>query len=372
MASAAKKFNVGVVGYGLSAKVFQIPFIKTTPSLQLYSILQRSPKPDDSAPADYPNLQHHTMYDEFLADPALDVVVLSTIPSVHFEQASKALKAGKHILVEKPFVPTSAEAEQLITLAREHKRLICVFQNRRWDSDFLTVRKLVEEGTLGRVYEFETHFDRYRADRPTNWKGLTPMNQGGGFLYDLGSHLSDQVFSLFGKPRSVFAKFINQRDGTFFGPGGTAAEDETDGAIVQLFYPNGLVALVRMGVMSVEKEQPRFWVRGTKGTFRKNFLDPQEDQLRGGMTTDDAAFGHEDPARSGTLTTITADGKFEEKKYPTIEPVTYKAFYRQFAAALASGKEEDVPVPATQARDVLRIIEAARESSRTGKEVLLQ
>ncbi|KAK6197211.1 hypothetical protein LQW54_010827 [Pestalotiopsis sp. IQ-011] len=372
---AAKTFNVGVVGYGLSAKVFHIPFIKVTPSLKLHSILQRSPKPDDSAPSDYPDLKHYTTYDSFIADSDLDLVVLTTTPPTHFDLASQALKAGKHVLCEKPFVPTSAEADKLVALAREQKRVLCVYQNRRWDADYATATKLVKEGTLGRVVEFETHFDRYKADRPTNWKGTTKVSEGGGAVYDLGTHLIDQVYALFGKPASVFGKLVNARDGAIR----AEAEDDSDSVTAQLFYSDGMVAHVRIGVMSVEAQQPRFWIRGTKGSFRKAHLDTQEPELKdfnegkpSGRSPDHESFGVEPAEWAGKLTTFGAAGTTpEEKTYPTVKPPTYKEFYRLLAGSIASGKEEDIPVPAAQASEVLKIIEAVRESSRTGREISL-
>jgi predicted dehydrogenase len=359
----------------LSAKVFHIPFIKATPEMKLHSILQRSPKPDDSAPADYPSLKHFTEYDEFIADSELDMVVLTTTPQTHFELTSQALRAGKHVLCEKPFVPTSAEADELVALARAEGRVLCVYQNRRWDADYVTATELVRSGKLGRVVEFETHFDRYKAATPTGWKGATKTDQGGGAVYDLGTHLIDQVYTLFGRPHSVFGKLTSQRDGRADAP-----EDETDGVTAQLYYDDGLVALVRVSVMSVETLQPRFWIRGTQGSYRKHCLDPQEDQLKAfnagqpeGKSPVDAGFGVEPAEWTGRLTTFGPDGKTPvEQVHPTVSPPpTYRAFYSQLAKSLATGKEEDVPVPAAQASEVLKIIEAVRESNRTKKEVAL-
>ncbi|KAF3346033.1 Protein CapL [Verticillium dahliae VDG2] len=261
--AAEKKFNVAIIGYGLSAKVFHIPFINLVPTLNLHTIIQRNPTAESSAPADYPSLTHHTSLAPALADPAVDVVGILTPPDTHFDLASQALRAGKHVLVEKPFVPTAAEADALIALAREHNRLICVYQNRRWDSDFLTLRRLLRDGTLGRALALDTHFDRYRPDKPTTWKGSLLMDRGGGVLFDLGSHL----------------------------------------------------------------------------------------------------------AAAGRLVVVREDGAVEGSTLLTDKPETYVRLFEGFAAALASGREEDVPVPATQARDVLRILEAIRESARTGREV---
>ncbi|KAF2973248.1 hypothetical protein GQX73_g248 [Xylaria multiplex] len=360
-----KIFNVGVIGYGMSAKIFHIPFITTTPAFKLHSILQRSPKPESSAPQDYPNLSHFTSLEPFLSDAALDVVVLSTTPETHFSLAQQALNAGKHVFVEKPFVPTSAEASELINLAEAKGLKICVYQNRRWDSDFLTVRKLVSEGTLGRVYEFETHFDRYRLEKPTSWKGELSISQGGSALYDLGTHLVDQVYVLFGKPQGVFAKLVDQRDGRILSRADPSVEP--DGVNMQLFYPSGLIVHVRIGVLSAETRQPRFWVRGSKGSYHKAGLDTQEDQLKAGMKTSDTQFGLDSEGWHGRLVTVTENGEASEVVYPNVKPVTYRGIYEAFGEALRG--KGPVPVPASEARDVLRILEAARESSLSGREV---
>merc|ERR1712000_385015 len=329
----AKALNVGVVGYGLSAKIFHIPFITATPTLTLHSIVQRSPKDGNSAPADHPNLKHYTSADDLLA--------------------------------EKPFVPTSAEADKLIAIAKENSRLICVYQNRRWDSDFLLVKKLAKEGTLGRIVEFNSHFDRYRADAPTNWKGQIGIPQGGSALFDLGTHLIDQAYTLFGLPQSVHGRLLNQREGKadFFNPDAVSAE---------LTYPDGLIVNIRISALSAESIQPRFWVRGFKGSFRKNTLDRQEDQLKAGMKPTEAGFGQDDNKTNARLTLVGEDAKtMKEVDVPELAPETYMAFYRALGDALVSGKEEDIPVKATQARDVLRILEGVVESAKTGKDAVL-
>ncbi|KAI0977278.1 hypothetical protein F4678DRAFT_412374 [Xylaria arbuscula] len=362
-----KLFNVGIVGYGLSAKIFHIPFITVTPAFKLHSILQRNPQPNSSAPQDYPNLQHFKSLDTFLGDADLDLVVLSSPPETHFSIAQQALNAGKHVFVEKPFVPSSAEADELNRLAEEKNLKLCVYQNRRWDSDFLTVRKLISDGTLGRVYEFETHFDRYRSAKPGSWKGELSISQGGSALYDLGTHLIDQVYVLFGQPRSVFAKLVNQREGRVL----SAADPkvEPDSFNVELFYPSGLIVHGRAGVLSAETRQPRFWVRGSKGSYHKAGLDTQEPQLIAGLKTSDEKFGRDPEEYHGQLITVAEDGKLREEVHPNVEPLTYSKIYELLGEAL-QGKGP-VPVPASEARDVLRILEAARESSLTGREIEL-
>lgn len=356
----------------MSATIFHIPFISLTNNLVLHSIVQRSPKPGSSAPEDHPTVNHHTSVGPLLADPEVDVVVITTPPDTHFALAGAALRSGKHVLVEKPFVPTAAEADSLVALARERGVQLCVYQNRRWDADFLEVRRLVAGGALGRVVEFETHFDRFRPGRPTNWKGTLPMKWGGGVVYDLGTHLIDQAFVLLGMPSAVYARFVSQRDGRLVsGDGGE--DEEPDSLTAVLSYPEtGALAHVRIGVMSVETKQVRFWVRGTKGSYHKYGLDPQEGQLKAGMKPSEADFGHEDASRAGRLCVAKDDGSVVDEPLPAAEPETYLKFYELFARSLETGKEADVPVPATQAADVLRIIEAVRTSVKTGMEVAVK
>jgi predicted dehydrogenase len=345
----------------MSAKIFHIPFIATTPQLRLHSIVQRSPKEGNSAPQDHPEAKHYTDVKQLLADADVDVVVVTTPPDNHFALTKAVLLAGKHVLTEKPFVPTAAEADELIAIAREAGKLICVYQNRRWDSDFLLVKHLVANEVLGRVVEFNSHFDRYRATAPANWKGELGIPSGGSALFDLGTHLIDQAYVLFGMPLAVHGRLLAQRAGKpdLFNPDAVSAE---------LTYPDGKLVHIRISVLSAETVQPRFWVRGSKGSFHKSGLDPQEDLLKAGVKPTAAGFGRENP-ESMRLVLVDADGKMKEEKVPELEPETYKAFYAAFGKAVESGKEEDVPVKAAEARDVLRIIEAVLESAKTGRDV---
>ncbi|KAJ2966103.1 hypothetical protein NUW58_g10745 [Xylaria curta] len=193
------------------------------------------------------------------------------------------------------------------------------------------------------------------------------MSQGGSALYDLAPHLVDQAYVLFGMPSSVAGKLVSQRDGRVLSP-----EDpnvEPDAVNLQLYYASGLIVHVRIGVLSAETRQPRFWVRGTKGSYHKTGLDPQEDQLKAGMKTTDAQFGWDSDESHGRLVTVGEGEKMREEVCPNVEPVTYKKIYELFGEALRG--KGPVPVPASQARDVLRILEAARESSLTRREIQL-
>ncbi|KJX95794.1 NAD binding Rossmann fold oxidoreductase like protein [Zymoseptoria brevis] len=355
-----KPFNVAIVGYGLSAKVFHIPLILAVPDFHLYGIVQRSPKPDDDAAKDHTGIKSWRSVDEMNADSAVDVVVITSIPETHFDMCKAALEAGKNVVVEKPFVPTAKEATQLIEIANKTGKLLTVYQNRRWDSDFLTLRQIIAEGHLGDISEFETHFDRHRPDPPPNasWKNVDAPAHGS--LYDLGSHLVDQVYACFGNPKKVTGFVGIQRHSVESG----AADSHT----VLLHYEKMLVT-VKAGVVSPEEKQLRFWLRGTKGSFKKFHLDVQEDQLRlNGMRPGDEGFGVEPESHHGTLITVAYEkAKPVRKTYPTVEPLTYVDYYKTFARALKG--EGKVPVAPEDARDVLRLLELALQSSKEGRTI---
>lgn len=261
---ASKLFNVAVVGYGLSAKVFHIPLILAVPEdLKLHGIVQRTPKPNDDASKDHPGIKSYRSVNEVYADPSVDIVVITSVPETHFDMCKASLEAGKHVVVEKPFVPTAKEAQELIEIANKTGKLLTVYQNRRWDADFLTLKQIMAEGSLGEISEFETHFDRHRPDPPPteSWKSKDAPAHGS--LYDLGTHLIDQVYHLFGMPRKVTAFVGTQRRGVKVE--GNAPDSHT----VILHYDGPMLVTVKAGVVSPELEQLRYWVRGTKGSFKK-------------------------------------------------------------------------------------------------------
>jgi predicted dehydrogenase len=353
------KYNVAVVGYGLSAKVFHIPFITAVPAFKLHGIVQRSPKPDNDAGKDHPGVKIYSKVEDVWTDDAVDLVVITSIPETHFPMAKAALSHGKNVVVEKPFVPTSAEAEELIELVKKSGKLLTVYQNRRYDADYNTVAKLLKKDTVfGDIAEFESHFDRHRPDPPADtWK--TADAPGHGALYDLGSHLIDQVHHFFGMPEKVTGFVGNQRRGV--------TEGAADSFTVLLHYP-GMLATVKAGVVSCEEEQLRFWVRGTKASFKKFHLDVQEEQLRAGMRPLDEGYGIDPESHYGTLTTMV-DGKPKREIYPTIKSPFYTGFYQGVADCLGGNAHN--PVTPEDARDVLKIIEAAIKSSSEEKTVRL-
>ncbi|CAK3857963.1 NAD binding Rossmann fold oxidoreductase like [Lecanosticta acicola] len=361
---ASKPFNVAVVGYGLSAKVFHIPLVLALPNnFKLYGIVQRSPKPGDDAGQDHAGIKSWRSVDEVYTDPDVDVVIVTSVPETHFDMCKSSLEAGKNVVVEKPFVPTAKEAGKLAEIAKKTGKKLAVYQNRRWDADFLTLKKILSEGSFGEIAEFETHFDRHRPDPPPteSWKSVDAPAHGS--LYDLGTHLIDQVYHLFGMPKKVTGFVGRQRRGVTGGA--------PDSFTALLHYDGPLLVTAKAGVVSPEEEQLRYWVKGTKGSFKKFHLDVQEDQLRlHGIRPGQKDFGVDPESHYGTLITVAYEkAKPVVQKYPTVQPATYVEYYRIFADAL-KGKG-DVPVKAEDARDVLQIIEAVELSSQAEKTVHL-
>lgn len=374
---SSQKFNFGIIGYGFSAKIFHIPFITYVPELNLHAIVQRSPKPDNDAEKDHPGVKIHRSVVDLMNDEKVDVVVVTTAPDQHFSLAKQALEAGKHgeqdrlypskrmarlrfgtVVVEKPFTPTSKEAFELTVLAKKQNKLLTVYQNRRWDADFLTLSKYIKDGSLGRVVDFETHFDRYRPEAPTSDSWKYKVQPGGGVIYDLGTHLMDQVVCLYGPPKRITAFIGTQRD-----PNPTGFED----SCTILMHYDRMMVTARASVVSPEVNQLRFWVRGDKGSFKKFHLDCQEDQLKAGMRPADSGYGIELQERYGVLTTFK-DGKISSEVVPTVEPATYAEYYRRLARALA-GETSQLPVDPAIAALVIWLIERAMESSRSGRTV---
>jgi len=290
------------------------------------------------------------------------MVVLTTTPDSHSDLATQAMRAGKHVLVEKPFTPTSAEAYQLCQAARDNNVLLTVYQNRRWDADFLTLKALVDENALGRIVEFESHFDRHRPEMPAaqSWK-TDPASYSA--VFDLGTHLLDQVVSIYGLPARITGFVGTQRLNNTSG-----LED----SFTALLHYNGeggagMTATCKAAVVSAEETQLRFWVRGDKGSFKKSGLDVQEDQLKSGLRPGDEGYGVETEAKHGVVTSVGEGGKIEARTAKPVESMGYTAFYEQFAKALDARDEKLVPVDPRVAADVIRLCELMRRSSEEGK-----
>ncbi|MBD9478790.1 oxidoreductase [Pseudoxanthomonas sp. PXM02] len=340
--------NVALVGYGFVGKVFHAPLIQATPGLRLHTVVSR-----DAAKvhADWPDTAVTPDAHAAFADPAVDLVVIASPNDSHAPLAIAALNQGKHVVVDKPFTLTLQEAQDVIAASERVGRLVSVFQNRRWDADFLTVQRLIEEGALGRVAEFHSHFDRFRRVVQDRWRERG--EPGGGLWYDLGPHLLDQAVHLFGLPQAINADIARLRDGA-------QAPDYFD---VTLRYP-GHRAILHASAL-VAGNGLRFAVHGTRGSYLKHGLDAQEDQLRAGMVPGTPGWGV-DP-RSGELVQ-ERDGRLVTE-VARAEHGDYRAYYAGMRDAILHGGP--VPVTPQKALEVMRLIELGARSSEERREIAL-
>jgi predicted dehydrogenase len=331
-----KAFRVGLIGYGFAGKTFHAPLVSSTPGLRITAVASRNA---EKVLADLPDV---TVASDPLAviNGDVDMIVIASPSDTHATLAEAALRHGKHVVVDKPFTLTVAEARALKALADTKGLLLSVFQNRRWDSDFLSVSKAISQGLLGTVTHFESHFDRFRPIVRDRWR--ESAGAGSGLWYDLGPHLVDQALCLFGLPDSVQANLAQQRDG--------AKSD--DWAHVVLGYGSRRVLL--HGAMLVAGFAPRFVVHGLKGSLIKRMPDRQEHQLISGTRPGDAEWGV-DPDKL-----IYADENGHEHSIEST-PGDQGQYYRRIVQGLVDPL--DNPVTATQAITVMAIIEAAQQSS---------
>ncbi|GIP39405.1 oxidoreductase [Paenibacillus sp. J31TS4] len=338
--------KTGLVGYGFSGSTFHAPVLASVPGLKLSAVVTSQP---EKVKAAWPEAETVSTPEELLADPELELVVLATPNQTHAGLAERALAAGKHVVVDKPFTVTAEEADRLVRLADERGLVLSVYQNRRWDGDFLTVKRLVEEGRLGKVFTYESHFDRFRPEVRDRWREQNLP--GSGMLYDLGSHLIDQAVHLFGAPETVYADLIDQRDGA----------ETTDYVHLVLGYGR-MRAILHIGSI-VRQPGPRFLLHGDKGSFVKYGLDSQEESLKQGLRPGAPGFGEDDPAQDGRL--YTGDGETVAEETVKTERGAYSVYYDAIYEALTGGGP--VPVPAAEAAVTMRLIETAARSSREGR-----
>jgi scyllo-inositol 2-dehydrogenase (NADP+) len=339
-----KVINAGIIGFGLSGRVFHAPFLDTNPGFRLKAIVERSGR---DAQELYPGATIVKDYHQLLTDPEIELIVIGTPNTLHFTMAKECIEAGKHIVIEKPFTPTSKEADKLINLSKKSGKKIFVFQNRRWDGDFKTIQKVISDGMLGDLLEYEAHFDRFAPVRKrAAWRD-DPL-PGSGVLYDLGSHLIDQALVLFGKPLSIFADVRAQRE--------TKTVDDSFEVI--LFYDRIKVTL-KAGVF-VREAGPRYIIHGRKGSFTKYGIDPQEELLKQGFMPTDPNWGKEEPDNWGILNT-DINGQHYLGNLET-EPGNYHGFYDNVYDVII--KEAEQAVKPEEARMVIRIIELAFESNK--------
>ncbi len=336
--------NVGLIGFGFAGRTFHAPVIRAVTGLRLAAILQR--KGDDAAKA-YPDVRIARTVEELLASDSIQLVVIATPNTSHFDLARQCLLAAPHVVIDKPFATTHAEAAELVALAEKCGRLLSVYQSRRFDGDFKTVRNLIASEALGRIVHYESHYDRYRLQlRPGAWR--EQAGPGSGVWFDLGPHLIDQALTLFGAPEAVSADIRIERDGA-------AVDDAFD---VTLLYPRLRVFL--RGTMLASKLAPHFLIHGTKGSYVKHGLDPQENALKRGETPGGPGWGKEPPEAWGTLTHVEGD-KIEERTIPT-EAGNYCEYYENVRDAILG--KATLAVTPQAALNVMRVLELAQQSSR--------
>jgi predicted dehydrogenase len=332
--------KAGIVGYGFATKVFHAPLIAGTPGMQLVAICSSDPA---KVASDWPEVAVENRPEDLFARPDLDLVVIPTPNASHYPLARLALAAGKHVVVDKPFTLTGAEARSLKVCAEQAGRLLSVFQNRRWDADFLTLRGLIKAGELGRVVEFESHFDRHVPVVQNRWRERP--DPGSGLWFDLGSHLLDQALQLFGVPEAITADLARQREG--------ALTDDYFQA--RLHYGETRVVLHASNL--VPQPGPRFIVHGTEATFVKYGLDGQEAMLKAGGRPPRADWGLD----MGTCTLSRNDGRTVQTRTVALQPGDYPAFYTGIRnAMLGIGAN---PVPVEEAIRTMGLIELGARSA---------
>jgi scyllo-inositol 2-dehydrogenase (NADP+) len=354
MASSNQAINTAVIGFGLAGQVFHAPFVSAVPGLKLEAIVQR--KGDEAAKA-YPNTRILRSVEETFTDPTIQLIVVGTPNETHYTLAKQALLAGKHVVIDKPFAATSAEAKELGDLAAARSLILAPFHNRRWDGDFLTVRKLLKEHAVGRLVTYESHFDRFRPlPREATWKEAG--NDANGMLFDLGPHLVDQALVLFGIPEGITASVRKDRDDT-------AIEDAFD---ITLEYPR-LRAHCRATMLACINA-PRFLLHGTKGSFRKYGLDPQEPALVAGAKVPRLGEGDWLAEKEKLWGILAVAPDPADPTTVVSSPVkTELGDYRSYYANVRDAINGTAPLDATpeDGYRVIRLLELARQSSAEGR-----
>jgi scyllo-inositol 2-dehydrogenase (NADP+) len=337
-----KIYNVGLSAFGMSGWVFHAPFLNAHNGFNFYAAFERT---KNEAQVKYPNVITYRSLDELLNDINIDIIVVNSPSITHFEYTKAALLAGKHVIVEKPFTATVAQANELIEIANEKQLMLSVFHNRRFDSDYLAVKKIVESNVLGNLVDVEIHYDRFTPALSYKTHKETPTDAVGN-LYDLGSHLIDQALQLFGMPNGVYAHLAYIRNNT-------QVDDFFD---VKLYYNNFQVTL--KSSYFVKEIMPSFILHGTNGSFIKPRADTQEASLINNTSPLFETYGLELVANTGLLHT-DIDGIVLKQHIPN-EKGNYMLFYNGVYNHLTTN--ENLPVKANEAMQVIQIIEAAKQS----------
>ncbi|MDP5226808.1 MULTISPECIES: Gfo/Idh/MocA family oxidoreductase [Arthrobacter] len=346
--------RTAVVGYGLAGRAFHTPLIHHSPGFSLDLIVTGNPERAANATARYPDATIVPAFDDVLSRAAeLDVVVIATPPELHHPQAKAALEAGLDVVVDKPFTVTSTQGEELVALAARLGRRLTVYQNRRWDNALLTVRRLLEDGTLGEVHRFNANMERWSPGFSKQWKASSGVERGGGLVFDLGTHLVDCALQLFGPARVLHAEIAARRPG----------EPADDDAFLVLEHARdgaGRPVLSHLSMtLTAAQPGPVFDVRGSGGSYVKFGFDPQEAQLSAGLTPADPGYGVEADEASGILSDGTSNHVVRS------EPGRYQEFYRLLELHLrGEGPAPVDPAGETGPLAGLRLIEEARRIAR--------
>ena len=332
---ANKQIHTAIIGYGLSGKVFHAPFIHTHPGFLLQKIVERH---SNESIKQYPYIETVEDYQNVIQDENIDLIIICTPNTSHYSMVKEGLLAGKHIVIEKPFTPTSQEADELIQIAQEQNKKLFVYHNRRWDGDFLSIKKILDEQLLGDIYEYEAHFDRYAPDLQGNWRDDDIA--GGGILYDLGAHLIDQALNLFGIPKKMKTTIEAQRKNS-------KVDD-----YFRLEWEYEKLNVILTAGMFVKELGPRFILKGSKGVFTKYGIDPQEDALKNALMPKGENWGKERPEFWGKI-------DFTDGHTQTIESQAgnYMAFYDNVYDVII--KHAEMMIKPEEARDVIYIIETS-------------
>ena len=335
-----QKIKVAIIGFGLSGKYFHLPFLKAHSGFEVVSILSSR---ENEIKEILPSCKVVSTIDEIVDDENIDLVINCGPNTLHYEYSKKALEAGKHVVVEKPFVVDSVEGEELIEIANNKGLVLTVFHNRRWDGDFLTVKHLIESGELGEVKEFESRFDRFRPDKKEgSWR--EENKPGSGILFDLGSHLIDQAIDLFGEPDRVISDIASQKN-----------ISGVDDYFHLIFVYKDLRVILHS--TSFGDISPRFRVQGSKKSFIKYGLDPQEARLRSNINPLECTFGEDQKDHFGTLfDSVTG----EKSQVPTLNG-SYLEFFNQLYASICKGTQP--PVDPRAALFVIKLIEEIKSKN---------
>lgn len=348
--------RVALLGYGMAGSTLHAPLITSVPAMKLSAVVTRNPERQEAAKRAFPDTtileSPHSLWQDA---SKYDLVVVATPNDTHAALAIEAMQRNLAVVVDKPFAISTTEAQNVLDVQKKTGALLSVFQNRRWDNDFLTVRKLIAGGRLGTVTRFESRFERFRAQpKPGGWRETTALSAGGGLLFDLGSHLIDQALVLFGEPTSVYAEMKTRRAGVL-------ADDDT---FVALQFASGICAHLWVSLLT-KIAGPRLRLLGSTGAYEKYGMDPQEESLKSGIRPGQPNWGVEPAEASGKLST-TGNEPYDGAIIS--ERGSYERYYQLMHDAIVSGSAP--PVGPEEALKTLAIIEAACQSASIARKVV--